>query len=350
MFFFVGRLTLKPIIAAPQSEIYFSLEELQSTCHARSKRGVILVDEKISALHGAFIQNLLGYELIAIPARKTRESKQAVEDELLKRRIGKDAVFVACGGGVITDLVGFIASTYMRGAPLVLIPTTLLAMVDAAVGGKTGVDTSFGKNLIGSFYLPEALFIDAQFLGTLPEIEMKNGLSEILKYGLIQDSQIWEKSAQWKEELSFLIEASVACKVKIVEQDYEEKGGLRRILNFGHTVGHALEFLSNYQMAHGEAVALGCMAESYLSHQLGYLSSKDLESILQVYRSLGYRFKKIEAKNFLEAMTMDKKSKMSEPRFVLIDRIGRCRAFDGEYCRTVPLKEMNALIQWMNHG
>jgi 3-dehydroquinate synthase len=247
------------------------------------------------------------------------------------------------GGGATTDLVAFIASTYMRGIPLVLIPTTLLGMVDASIGGKTGVDTPFGKNLIGTFYLPKAIFIEPELLKSLPEKEMKNGLSEILKYGLIEDASIWEKCARWKEEIFFLVHSSISCKVKIVGQDFEEKTGLRRILNFGHTVGHALELLSHYEMAHGEAVALGCMAESYLSHLLGYLSAHELEKILSLYRKLGYAFKKF-------ALSMDKKGKEGSFRFVLIDRIGHCVPFDGEYCRDVPRKELDQLIEWMKHG
>lgn len=339
------RLTLQALLKL-KTDIYFQLDSLAEVCHGISKRGIILADE---GTDGALVQKTLGYELIPISPRKTREAKQAIEDELMKRKLGRDTVIVAMGGGVTTDLIGFVASTYMRGVPLVLIPTTLLAMVDAAIGGKTGVDTPFGKNMIGTFYLPKAIFIDPRWLKTLPEKEMKNGLSEILKYGLIDDLLIWEKCAHWKEEIPFLIRASVACKVKVVKQDFEETEGLRRILNFGHTVGHALEFLSGYKMAHGEAVALGCMAESYLSHLLGYLPQKDLEKILALYRKLGYAFKRVDSEPFLEAMKMDKKGKGGDPRFVLIDQIGHCVPFEGEYCRAVPKKELTQMIEWMNH-
>lgn len=344
------RLLLQPALPPARTEIFFGLEHLIKVCHGISKRGVVLVDARLLKTHGAQIETLLGYELIAVTAQKTREAKQALEDDLLKRKLGRDTVIVGMGGGSVTDLVAFIASTYMRGVPLVLIPTTLLGMVDAAIGGKTGVDTPFGKNLIGSFYLPKAIFIESEFLKTLSETEMKNGLSEILKYGLVEDAAIWDHCAHWKEEIQFLIHASIRSKVKVVSQDFEEKTGFRRILNFGHTVGHALELLSHYQMAHGEAVALGCMAESYLSHLLGYLSSDALEKILSLYRKLGYAFKRFEPEPFLAALSMDKKGKGGIPRFVVIDRIGHCVPFEEEYCTGVSRKEIDRMLEWMKHG
>lgn len=320
-------------------------------CLSISKRGAILADAQIADTFGTEIQNALNYELISVPSGekyKTRETKQALEDELLQKKLGKDSLLVAVGGGMTTDLVGFLASTYMRGVSLILVPTTLLAMVDAAIGGKTGVNTPFGKNLVGSFYLPNAIFIDLRFLESLPEREMKNGLSEILKYGLIDDATIWEKCESWKSELECLIQSSIACKMKVIEQDFKETG-LRRILNFGHTVGHALELISNFEMSHGEAVALGCMAESYLSHLLGYLSEEELQTILKMYRKLGYAFKKFDIKAFCNAMTLDKKAKGGIPRFVLIDRIGHCVPFDGEYCTVIKKSELDRLIEWMEH-
>jgi len=335
--------------------LYFDrgLSHLKETCHALSLRGAILADATLAKTHGAALQKALGYELIPVPsgeAFKTRETKQALEDELLKRKLGRDTVLVALGGGVTTDLVGFLASTYMRGVPLVLIPTSLLAMVDAAIGGKTGVDTPLGKNLVGTFYLPKAIFIDVDLLKTLPPKEWLNGLAEVLKYGLIESPAIWEQCEKdWKKNVESLIRDSIQCKMKVVEQDPQEKG-LRRILNFGHTVGHALELISHYKIAHGEAVAIGCMAESYLSHLLGFISQETLERILRTYGKLGYSLKKFEAKPFLAALALDKKAKGGEPRFVLIDRIGHCLPFDGAYCQPVKQTDLEKMIEWMNHG
>ncbi len=347
----MGKLILEPSISPPKTEIYFGFRP--EICLNLAKQGAILVDTQIAKMHGTLIQKTLGYELILVPSgekHKTRETKQALEDELLKRNLGHDSLLVGMGGGVTTDLVGFVASTYMRGIPLVFIPTTLLAMVDAAIGGKTSVDTPFGKNLIGTFYLPKAIFIDINFLKSLPEKEMKNGLSEILKYGLIANTMIWEKCDNWQKEIPFLVQASIACKIKIVEQDFEEKTGLRRILNFGHTIGHALELVSHFQMAHGEAVALGCMAESYLSHLLGFLPDEILQRILNRYQTLGYSFQKFDTKAFLHALTMDKKAKGGEPRFVAIDRIGHCVSFNGEYCTPVRKGDLERMVEWMHHG
>jgi 3-dehydroquinate synthase len=312
-----------------------------------SKQGVVFADAHIAHTHGEQIRRALGFELIPVPSgepNKTRETKQILEDELLKKRYGKQTLIIAVGGGMTTDLVGFLASTYMRGVPLVLIPTTLLGMVDAAIGGKTGVDTPFGKNLIGSFYLPKAVFIETEFLKTLSEKEIKNGMSEVLKYGLIADEAIWNGG-----DLESLIRASISCKMGIIEQDFDEKG-LRRILNFGHTVGHALELLSQFQISHGEAVALGCMAESYLSHIVGHLAKEPLEQILKRYRNLGYTLRKVNSKAFIDAMSMDKKGVGGEPRFVMIDRIGHALPFNGQYCTDVSSKDLQAMIEWMAHG
>lgn len=348
----MDKLTLEPKISPKKTKIYFDLNALVDVC--KTKRGAIFADASIADTHGAILQKLLGYELIRVPRgekSKSREMKESLENELMQRGIGRDSTILAMGGGVTTDLVGFIAATYMRGVPLVLMPTTLLAMVDAAIGGKTGIDTPFGKNLIGAFYLPKAILIDLDFLKTLPEKELKNGLSEVLKYGLVQDAEIWKKChLDVKEHLPFLVERSVQCKVEVCQKDFEEKTGLRRILNFGHTVGHALELISNFTMSHGEAVALGCMAESFLSNHLGLLSKEELNDILKLYRKLGYGFKELDEKAFLKAIELDKKAKNGKARFVLIDRIGNAAAFHGEYCTEVSSQDLNELVHWMKHG
>lgn len=341
------KISLAPIVRPLQCDIYFGFSA--EVCHAISKQGAILVDANIANTIGAKFQNTLDYELIPIPHGKTREIKQLIEDELFKRKLGRDSVIVAIGGGATTDLSGFIAATYMRGVPLVLVPTTLLAMVDAAVGGKTGVDTPFGKNTVGCLCLPKAIFIDTSLIADLPEKEMKNGMAEILKYGLVDNEDIWKRCGNWQNEIEFLIREGVACKKKIIEKDFNDQG-LRRILNFGHTVGQGLELIFEYKIAHGEAVAIGCMAESYLSYLMGYLEKEILEQILNQYRKLGYALKKFDPKALLNAMTMDKKAKEGLPRFVLIDRIGHAMEFEGQYCRTADGKELEKMITWMNHG
>ena len=345
------KITLEPKVPLKKTEIYFDLGAIADVCN--TKNGVVFVDQKIAASFGSIMEKVLGYPLIVVPSgeeSKSRRMKEKLEDELFKLKLGRDSTIVAMGGGVTTDLVGFIAATYLRGISLVLMPTTLLGMVDASIGGKTGIDTQFGKNLLGSFYLPKAIFIDLEILQTLPEKEMKNGLSEILKYGLIQNPEIWKRAKKnWKEELSFLVHASIQCKVEVVTKDYEERLGERRIFNFGHTVGHALELLSNYSMDHGEAVALGCMAESFLSYSQAHLKKEVLDEILAFYRNLGYAFKEFDAKAFIDTLKMDKKTKDGEVRFVMIDRIGHAMPFDGDYCKAISDSDLDTLIDWIKH-
>ena len=158
-----------------------------------------------------------------------------------------------------------------------------------------------------------------------------------------------KQKKNWKEELSFLVHASIQCKVEVVTEDYEEHSGHRRIFNFGHTVGHALELLSNYSMDHGEAVALGCMAESFLSYSLGHLKKEVLDEILALYRNLGYAFKELDAKTFIDILKMDKKSKDGQVRFVMIDSIGHAMPFDGDYCKAISDFDLDTLIDWMKH-
>lgn len=332
-----------------ECQVFTSLPEFVFFCSRLSKTGAILADRQIASSHGALLQKSLSYPLIEVASaekNKTRELKQHVEDLLIPHRLGRDALLIGVGGGVTTDLVGFLASTYMRGVPFALVPTTLLGMVDAAIGGKTGVDTPFGKNLIGSFCLPQAVLIHPPFLKTLPAREVRNGLAEILKYGLILNRKIWDLSEEWEPHLDQLIELSVACKMEVVQEDFLETGGKRRILNFGHTVGHALELLSHFKMPHGEAVALGCMAESYLSHLLGFLSEESLHKILARYN--GYAFQPFSSRAFREALKSDKKTEAGQTRFVLLEEIGRCVPFGGQYCSSVPDAAIEKMIGWIH--
>ncbi|MES2274135.1 MAG: 3-dehydroquinate synthase [Chlamydiota bacterium] len=344
-------------------EKIFETYNLSKMDNLKISRGVVLSDDTVAkqyegAFKKMFANEPIPLELLSFPSKeasKSREMKQFLEDELLKKKCGRDTLLIACGGGVTTDLVGYLASTYMRGVPLIFIPTTLLAMVDAAIGGKTGVNTPFGKNSIGAFYPPKAIFIDLHFLKTLPQKEWMNGLAEMAKYGLIANEAHFEKleahPADWQKQdlLRELILTSIQAKIDVVERDPFETG-YRRILNFGHTVGHALELISDYEMAHGEAVALGCMAESFLSCHLGYLPKAALQRILAFYFSLRFSFKlpkNFTRQTFLDALASDKKSKGSEIRCTLIDRIGSCIPFEGAYCRALEKKDLDALLDWM---
>jgi 3-dehydroquinate synthase len=277
------------------------------------------------------IAQKLGTEIIEVPSgekAKTRQVKQQVEDELLEKGYGRDTVIIAVGGGALLDLAGFVASTYMRGVDLILVPTTLLAMVDAAIGGKTGIDTPHGKNLIGTIYHPKMIIADLDILDTLPEKEFQNGFSEIYKMGLIANPSILEET-----DLEDLILKTAQAKIKIVQLDPNEKG-LRRILNFGHTIGHALEACSGYTLPHGEAVAMGCVTESYLSFLMGHLSNEDYQKIESKFP----RFKLPKNYNrtsLIHALNFDKKKEKDRVRFVMIDRIGNPLSFSGQYCESV---------------
>jgi 3-dehydroquinate synthase len=251
--------------------------------------------------------------------------------------------------------VGFVASTYLRGVPLISIPTTLLAMVDASIGGKTAINTSFGKNLLGSFYHPETILIDTRVLSSLPEKQWLNGLAESLKMGLISDSFLWdllEKNHKngkvfLSENDPSLIVRAIEDKMNIVEQDPKELG-IRKILNFGHTIGHGLESLSSYEMSHGQAVALGCLVEAFLSKELGYLQNKDFERIYALYSTFSLSLPKNYTREaLLKALSHDKKRTLEKVRFVLIDRVGHALPFEGAYCRPVSKEELESTLNWM---
>lgn len=303
----------------------------------------IITDDKVGSLHGKKLldqlqKSNLKAEVFIFKSgeeNKTRHTKELIEDAMQAASFGKDSCIIALGGGVVSDLAGFIASTYCRGLSYVVIPTTLLGMVDASIGGKNGVNTPFGKNLVGSFYPPNAIFFDPEFLATLPEFELRNGITEMIKHGIVADEKHF-KNLESDESLESLILESSAVKLRIIQEDPFESG-LRRILNFGHTIGHALEIVSKHRISHGEAVAIGMIIESYFSWKLGYLpfeSFKRIEKLIKRYHpNLNCSF---DLGAVIEAMLMDKKSVKGMPRFVLIKEIGAVMSFEGAYCREVP--------------
>jgi 3-dehydroquinate synthase len=285
---------------------------------------------------------------------KSRERKAALEDLLLSQKFGKDTCMIALGGGVTTDLIGFLASTYCRGVPLVFAPTTLLGMVDAAIGGKTGINTRFGKNLLGTFYPADWIFIDPSVLSTLPPSELTNGAAEVIKYALIYSPQLLQILRNWNPKdstyLEMIIRDSILIKAQTVEIDFEEKLGLRRILNFGHTIAHALELLENYRLPHGEAVALGMLVESFISVRMGLLPAASLREIETLIRSFPFDLKvsaNVTLEKMRNALILDKKSAQGAARFALLEKIGTCHPFDGKYCTTLPEKTLDEALSWM---
>lgn len=319
-----------------------------------ASRFALITDSHIKELYGLKIIEESGcqVDVFSFPAgerHKTRETIAFLQDRMLSQGIGRDGAIIALGGGVVTDVAGFIASTYCRGIPLISIPTSLLAMVDAAIGGKNGVNTPKGKNLIGTFYHPKAVFIDTHMLSTLPEREMRNGYAEIIKHALIASPALFSLLEQGQISLEEIIYQSCQIKKMVIEEDVQEKG-MRRMLNFGHTIGHALETLEDYRLPHGEAIAIGMIVEGYISHALGHLKKEDLDRMISLFKQYGFPLtisSAVTTDKMIEAMALDKKSLFSTPRFVLLKSIGEVDPSDGHYCSKVPSDLLISALNWM---
>jgi 3-dehydroquinate synthase len=244
----------------------------------------------------------------------------------------RDDSVIGLGGGATTDLAGFVAATWLRGVRCVLIPTTLLGMVDAAVGGKTGVNTAEGKNLVGSFYLPEKVLIDLDTLQTLPRNDLVAGMAEVVKYGFIAEPDILDLILEApaaaidpnSELLQQLVERSVAIKNRVTEQDFREAGE-REFLNYGHTLGHAIEHAERYQWRHGAAVSIGMVFAAELGQLAGHLSEQDVAKHREVLAILGLpvSYRGDRWNQLLDTMQRDKKSRSGVLRFVVLNEIGR---------------------------
>jgi len=306
----------------------------------KAGRHVMIADNCVGGLYGQkLLSNLkdigLNAHLIEFPAGEASKNINTVLDiagKLLKSGADRETCLIALGGGVVGDIVGFIASVFMRGIPYIQIPTTLIAQVDSSIGGKTAIDLPHGKNLLGTFYQPCAVFADLSFLETLPEKEFNNGLAEIIKYGIIDDEKMFRtlesnmNAIKSKDPKLLLNIVETCCRIKksIVEID-EKDQGLRRILNFGHTLGHALETISQYTITHGEGVALGMIAAAHLSEKMGYLESNEAKRIEALIRGAGLPGKipeSFSADNIISALRMDKKKKGGIVHFVLLKKIG----------------------------
>lgn len=282
------------------------------------------------------------HEVLFLPGGEDRKRLAPVErlaEEMVERGGDRSSVVMAFGGGIVTDMAGFLAAIFMRGIPVVQVPTTLLAQVDAAIGGKTGVNLRIGKNLIGSFHQPLAVLIDPSVLETLPDREYRAGLYEILKAGVIRSEPLFRFLAEHSsdvlarrpEAVDHIIAESVGIKAQVVSAD-ERESGLRRILNFGHTFGHALEAETGYtRFLHGEAVAFGMRAAVYLAQMSGHLSAEDAVDILEAVRLYGPipSLAGIAAERLLARLASDKKTIQGRVHFVLPEHIGEVRVESG---------------------
>jgi 3-dehydroquinate synthase len=326
--------------------------------HLPGRRVVMIADAAVYDLYragrlGTAPTNLETVTFASGEKSKTRESWARLTDALMQQGFGRDTGVITLGGGVSGDLAGFVAATYMRGLPYVQVPTTLLAMLDASVGGKTGVDTLQGKNLVGAFHPPVAVIADPRTLATLPEREYRSGLAEAVKHGLIADQAYFA----WMEAnaaaltsrdlptLTRLIRRSVEIKAEVVAGD-ERESGRRAILNAGHTVAHALEQVSGYEIPHGEAVALGLIVECELAEQLGIAPGGLRRRVAGLLTRLGlpeHPPMRLDRSGLLGTMTSDKKNRGGQIHFALAERLGEMHRKNG-WTTAVPAEAIRAAM------
>lgn len=309
----------------------------------RTKRCAIISDANVAPQFGRKATESLagaGYDpiLITVAAGEKAKSLKSVEAcyaRLAEHRLERKSFIVALGGGVVGDLAGFVAATYLRGIPFVQVPTTLLAQVDSSVGGKVGVNLEAGKNLVGAFHQPRLVLCDLEALDTLPDREYRAGLAEVIKYGIIYDEKLFsllerDMAKLLRRERSPLASVVARCcviKADVVGQD-ETESGLRAILNFGHTIGHALEAISQYgKYLHGEAISIGQIAAAKLSSSILGLPESETHRIIRVFRSAGLpeqaKLNSAQIGKLFAAMKLDKKVSGDEIQFVLACRIGK---------------------------
>jgi len=315
-------------------------------CEQAGLRGKVAVvtNPTVAQLYLDTVGNALekaGYDVTPVLIPDGEEFKnvislQSIYDCLIAERFERKSCVLALGGGVVGDLAGFAAATYLRGVPYVQVPTTLLAQVDSSVGGKTGINHADGKNLIGAFYQPKLVLIDVSVLQTLPRRELIAGVAEVIKYGIIEDAGLFavleQKIAsltQLKEDLLIeIIATSCAIKARVVEAD-EREDDYRAVLNFGHTIGHALEAVTGYtQFLHGEAVGVGMAKAAALSARQGFCDGKSLQRIVQLIEKAGLPSEipiNVSTTGLVQGMEVDKKAAGGKIRFVMCAGIGKTR-------------------------
>ena len=291
----------------------------------------IITNPKVSGLHINYLTNHLNTKelhIITLPDGEEYKNFDSINyalDRLFDAKFDRNSTLIAFGGGVIGDMTGFIASIFLRGVKFIQIPTTLLSMVDSSVGGKTGINNKYGKNLIGTFYQPEAVYIDTYFLKTLEKREFAAGMAEIIKMAVMFDKKFFEDIKNNRLTLEEMIKRAVELKAEVVNQDEKEKG-IRSVLNYGHTFGHVIENLTNYKTyLHGEAVAIGMIMANELSKKLGYLSeeeSKEIKKLLEKY-NLPTTFKIKDIDEFYNHFFLDKKTMNNEIKFIIPEKIGK---------------------------
>lgn len=335
--------------------------------HASAHRYAVVTDETVAQFYLATVTDALSAvraakdtQCVVIPAgerHKTREQWASITDTLLTAGHGRDSAIIALGGGVIGDLAGFVAATYMRGIPVVQLPTTLLAMVDASVGGKTAVDTPAGKNTVGAFHPPSLVVIDPATLVSLPTRELRAGLAEVIKHAVIADASELDRVLALAPtlgdplggsgELDALIARSVHIKVAVVAADEREQGQ-RKVLNFGHTIGHGVEAASAYTLLHGEAVSIGMVGEARLAERTGIAEEGTAASIERVLSAVGLPVhvpRQIDRKRILEMMQSDKKRRRGALEFALPQRVGEMAGESNGWSIALPTAEVERVLK-----
>ncbi len=322
----------------------FEYEETAGILKSAGLKGrtFIITSETVNGLYGKDISAFLkeyGVKEEAIFVLPDGEKTKSLEylsriyDRLIEKKLERSDFIVAFGGGVIGDLAGFAAATYLRGIKFIQVPTTLLADVDSSVGGKTGIDHHAGKNLIGAFYQPKAVIIDVDLLKTLDKRELINGFAEVIKYGAVLDAELfayletnYEKIISFdKDSLIHIIQKSCSIKAAIVKEDEKEEG-VRSVLNFGHSLGHAVEALYNYEgIKHGEAISIGMIFAAKLSKKLGLCFEDTVSKVKNLIKNSGLPadIPKFSPEQYLNAMKLDKKVNERQIKFVLIKEIGK---------------------------
>jgi 3-dehydroquinate synthase len=329
----------------------------------RAHRYAVITDSNVARTHAERVVQSLGsvgtrtFTVPAGEASKTRDTWARLTDEMLEAGYGRDAAIVAVGGGVVGDLAGFVAATFMRGIKYVQVPTSLIAMIDASVGGKTAVDTPWGKNLVGAFHQPAAVIADPATLTTLPAPHLRAGLAEAVKHGVIADAMYLERTvsdvpllldatSRRDDAMEALIARSVEIKAEIVRRDEREQG-LRQVLNFGHTIGHAVEAVSGYTLLHGECVALGMVYETSLAVKMGVASSGTARDVKRAVERIGLPTalpEGLPVDRLVAAMRADKKVRSGALRFAMPREIGVMASGDGTWSMPVDESTVRAVL------
>ena len=290
----------------------------------------IITNPTVSGLHINYLTSKLRpkeLHIVTLPDGEEYKNFESINfglDRLFDAKFDRNSVLIAFGGGVIGDMTGFMASIFLRGIKFIQIPTTLLSMVDSSVGGKTGINNKYGKNLIGAFYQPEVVYIDTKFLETLPKREFAAGMAEVIKMAVMFNKEFFENIKDNKLSVEQMIRESVETKADVVSQDEKEKG-IRSVLNYGHTFGHVIENMTNYSTyLHGEAVAIGMVMANRLAVKLGYLTKTEEEEIKEVLKNndLPITYKIKDAKEFYEHFFADKKTLNNSIKFIIPNGIG----------------------------